>query len=147
MPKLAHARIGLIVFVGLIATGFLGSVLLATQPAEGPEEVIIKSELWGEKKHEDFAFSHKTHAAELNIACDRCHHIFENGKNVWQKCQEVQKCEECHTVNKTGKALREASEEEKKLSLYNAFHDQCRGCHKEQEKGPVKCTECHKRKK
>jgi len=147
MLKSVYARVGFIVFVGVIVTAFLGSMLLATQSEEGPEEVIIKSELWGEKKYEDFTFAHKKHAVERNIACEQCHHVYEDGKNVWQKCQEVQKCGECHTDSKTGKALREASEEEKKLSLYKAFHDQCRGCHKEQEKGPVKCTECHKKKK
>ena len=147
MIRSIYAKIGLIIFGGLIAVAFLGAMLLATQPEEGLEEVVISSELWGEKKYEDVTFAHNKHAVERNIACDHCHHVYEDGKNTWQKGQAVQKCAECHTSNITGKELREASEEEKKLSLYNAFHDQCRGCHKEQEKGPVKCTECHNKKK
>ncbi len=67
----------------------------------------------------------------------------KDGKNVWEEGQAVQKCSECHNVYKLGKDLREASDEEKKLSLFKAYHDNCKGCHKTAQKGPVKCAECH----
>ncbi len=113
---------------------------------EAPDEIRIHSELWGTKKHEDAQFTHKVHVSEYKIECTKCHHIYENGKNIWRQGAEVQRCQECHTNTMTGKELSAASEQEKKLSLFKAFHDSCRGCHAKEKKGPVKCTECHAKK-
>jgi hypothetical protein len=29
------------------------------------------------------------------------------------------------------------------LGRADAFHGQCKGCHEEEEAGPVQCSECH----
>ncbi|MEW6443139.1 MAG: cytochrome c3 family protein [bacterium] len=116
-------------------------------PPQAADEITIQSQAWTAKKNENTKFSHKKHATELQIACTDCHHEYQNGNNVWKEGDPVQKCEACHTVIKTGKALKEAPPEEKKLSLYNAFHDNCTKCHKEEAKGPTKCQECHPKRK
>jgi len=114
--------------------------------AAPPEEILIHSQAWPEKKHQDSKFPHKKHAAELQISCTECHHLYKNGSNVWKQGDPVAKCETCHTSPKTGKALKDAPPEEQKLSLYNAFHRNCLNCHKEQAKGPTKCLQCHPKK-
>jgi hypothetical protein len=110
---------------------------------ECPDDITINNEGWPKDKYEPAKLSHKKHVSEYSVQCKDCHHVYKDGKNVWEEGQAVQKCSECHNVYKLGKDLREASEDEKKLSLYKAYHDNCKGCHKEKEKGPVKCTECH----
>lgn len=112
-----------------------------------PEEIVIHSQLWPEKKYEDSKFPHKKHVTEFQVSCKECHHLYENGGNAWKEGDPVAKCESCHTSPKTGKALKDAPPEEQKLSLYNAFHRNCLTCHKEKAKGPTKCTDCHSKKK
>lgn len=112
-----------------------------------PEVIVIHSQVWPEKKYEDSKFPHKKHASEFQVPCKDCHHLYENGGNVWEEGDPVAKCESCHTSPKTGKALKDASPEEQKRSLYNAFHRNCLNCHKEEAKGPTKCIECHPKKK
>ena len=148
MLSTASSKTGLVLIIGLITALFF-SLTLSQAKAEAPQspdDVVIKSSIWKTKKYEDTKLSHKKHAEDYKIQCDQCHHVYKEGKNVFKAGDKVQKCEECHNVAKTGKALREASPEEKKLSLYNAFHDNCKACHKKEQKGPVKCMECHPKK-
>jgi hypothetical protein len=87
--------------------------------------------------------THKKHAEDYGTACADCHHVYEDGKNVWQEGDEIHKCIECHDANENqGNAKK----------LQTAFHANCKDCHKEaadagNENAPVrKCTDCHKRK-
>jgi len=121
-------------------------VAFSAAVVECPDEILIKNEGWPSDKYENAKLTHTKHSKEYKIQCKDCHHMYKDGKNVWEEGQKVQKCSECHNVYKLGKDLREATEEEKKLSLYKAYHDNCKGCHKEKEKGPVKCNECHAKK-
>ena len=41
-------------------------------------------------------FAHRKHAKEFRIACSECHHVYENGKNIWNEGMSIQKCSECH---------------------------------------------------
>jgi len=85
--------------------------------------------------------SHKKHHEDYKVACTGCHHVYEDGKNVWQQGDHVQKCIECHSPN------REEAKAKNVLDLRNAFHKNCQSCHKdalkEGKKAPVKCAECH----
>ena len=152
MLKMRFSRTGIGLLTVAFAVLFVCVNLSRAQP-ESPDEVTIHSELWTVDKYEDSKLSHKKHAEEYKISCTDCHHVYKDGKNVWKEGDEVQKCDACHTCVKTGKALKEASAEEKKLSLYNAFHENCKGCHKEFNKknntkdAPTKCTDCHAKKK
>ena len=77
-------------------------------------------------------FNHSKHAEE----CKTCHHKEKDGKT------EV-KCGECHKEKKEGDAVK----------AKKAFHDKCKGCHKDavkkdpalDGKAPTKCKDCHKK--
>ena len=118
-------------------------VALSGAGVDCPDDIMIENDGWPKNKYEAAPLSHKKHTTEYKVQCADCHHVYKDGKNVWEEGQPVQKCSECHNVYKLGKDLREASEEEKKLSLYKAYHDNCKGCHKKEQKGPIKCAECH----
>ncbi|MDR3570331.1 MAG: cytochrome c3 family protein [Syntrophobacteraceae bacterium] len=79
-------------------------------------------------------FNHKLHSQDIPLDCVRCHHDFDKNKN--NKGGEGQPCDSCHK--------RKASK--KIVSLKDAFHEQCTGCHKSMNKGPVTCGGCHRRK-
>ena len=133
-------------FLAVSAAVMFFWAFLSAAVVESPDEVIINNDGWPKDTYEPVTLSHNKHATEYNVQCKDCHHVYEDGKNVWEEGQPVQKCSECHNVYKLGKDLREASEEEKKLSLHKAYHDNCVGCHKQEKKGPVKCLECHAKK-
>jgi len=99
-----------------VAMAFSVSLAIAGDP---PDQITIKK--CGDKKSA-VTFSHKGHT-ELT-ECFTCHHAAKTEA-------DIKGCFECH-----GK---DASAPDGKT----AFHDQCRGCHKEQAKGPTKCNECH----
>lgn len=104
------------------------------------------------KQRPQVAFTHDTHMGQYE--CLQCHHKYENGQNVLDdgelggaEYEEIMKldinvpedssgyeCASCHG-NKTIS----------KMSVRDAFHNQCIGCHEKEKKGPVLCGECHKR--
>ena len=82
------------------------------------------------------AFDHDFHDLDLDIQCEECHHVYENGVLVQDKCSDEKRCIECHPIKAT---------DEYKIPLLQAFHSSCQGCHEKEDKGPVMCGECHKR--
>lgn len=137
-------RLGVIILFMFII-GLLGTSYLVAEEQEVKDSFIIKSDLFTEDTKKNIEFSHKKHNEEYSVACKDCHHIFEDGKNVWEEGQEVKKCQACHTVVKP---IAECSPAEKKLHLQKSIHDNCKGCHmvlKKEKKpaGPIKCLECH----
>lgn len=82
------------------------------------------------------AFPHTLHADDLELDCLDCHHIYKDGENVWDE-SEISDCTACHSLEADGKIM----------SAMKAFHANCKGCHLEQNKGPVTCGECHPKKK
>jgi len=112
--------------------------------ADVADEVTIDSKGYQKDKKGPLKLSHKKHSVDYKIACADCHHEYKDGKNVWKDCDPVKKCGECHNpLKKDGKVLK----------LQNAFHRNCKNCHKEVnakdagKKAPFKkCTECHKKK-
>ena len=113
---------------------------------ECPDEIVIDNKGWPRDTYEPVKLSHTKHGTEYKVQCKECHHVYKDGKNLWEEGQKVQKCSECHNVYKLGKDLKDATPEETKLSLFKAYHDNCKGCHKKQSKGPFKCNECHAKK-
>jgi len=91
-------------------------------------------------------FSHTAHLDDYGIECNKCHHVYRNGENVWQDDDPVQKCQECHNDPTTKNELRLPA---KTLNLKWVFHRNCIGCHREYNKennveaAPVKCQDCH----
>lgn len=73
-------------------------------------------------------FNHSNHIG-YEIACIECHHDMTEG------C-EVKHCIECHKPDSKDV-----------LKLKNAYHKNCKDCHKELDKGPYKkCNDCHSKK-
>ena len=88
-------------------------------------------------------FSHLNHYEQYGVDCTECHHDYQDGKNVWTPEEPVKKCVDCHDPNDTQGRV---------MNLMNAFHRNCRDCHKEmvdqgkpEERLPHKrCGDCHK---
>lgn len=90
-------------------------------------------------KHERPAvvFNHEEHANKID--CLQCHHDFDAYLN--NRGGEGQPCSTCHGAQAT----------EDTISLEDAFHQQCKGCHEQmadqgKPSGPVICSQCHVRK-
>ena len=93
---------------------------------------------FGEFQYPKVLFSHEKHFDGYRIKCKSCHHIYENGKNVWEEGMTTL-CSECHG--------------DSKAELVNAYHMNCWGCHKklkqayENADAPSSdCMKCHIKK-
>lgn len=105
----------------------VGMICYAAFPQKAPEEpvrIMLKS-MAG-----NILFSHKAHTSEdgYGIACDDCHHLFEDDGT------RPSACGECHDVD---------SEEEEPLKRSEAFHVQCISCHEDTGTAPTECAACH----
>jgi hypothetical protein len=122
----------------------LAGVALATDN-KGPDTIVMDSKVFPEHKKSLVTFSHQKHNVDYNIACSECHHVYQDGKNVWKEGDPVQKCTECHSGDKAPSGL--SKEEKIKGYYYDAVHENCKGCHKaakaEGKAAPTGCTECH----
>ena len=107
----------------------LGSVaMVAVAHGDMPADVITIDK--AQAKKPPVVFQHKTHS-EAND-CTVCHHT-ATGKD------DAKSCFECHGKDPNANDPSVSSAKE------NPFHIRCKGCHKEQAKGPTKCGECHKK--
>jgi hypothetical protein len=103
------------------------------------DEIIIENQGYTEDKKKPVNFSHKKHEEEYGIACDSCHHVYEEGKNIWKQEDPVGKCVVCHDP---------VADQDGVIKLQSAFHKKCRDCHKEvaqegREAPDKKCMACH----
>jgi hypothetical protein len=103
--------------------------------------ILINNQDYETRKKEPVTFTHLKHVKEYGAVCIDCHHVYEKGRNVWQPGDSVKRCAECHDPEETvGKVMK----------LQNAYHRNCRDCHKKaveegkSEKAPYKkCSDCH----
>ncbi len=125
-----------------------GSLWVNANDNSSPAEVIINNTGYVKDKKGPVKFSHERHVKEHQIACKECHHVYENGKNVWKEGDPVKKCVDCHSpIRKKG---------QKPMDLMHAYHKNCMGCHKKLAKeGKIsrseykklrKCNTCHAKK-
>ncbi len=114
---------------------------------KGPETITMDSKVFSKHKKSLVTFSHQKHNVDYKVACDDCHHVYKDGKNVWKEGNEVKKCECCHTGAKAPKEPKLSKKEQIKGYMYSAIHENCKGCHKAAKKdgkaAPTKCGECH----
>jgi len=130
--------IAILAVVALVAAGLMAGAAWAQKTKSGDVQDTFKidnTKVFGKLTKAPVEFTHKKHTDDHKVKCDQCHHVFEGKKQVWKEGDKVQKCAECHKSPKQN--------EGEMLSLYNAFHKNCRDCHKEAKKGPTKCDECH----
>jgi hypothetical protein len=119
---------------------------------EGTSLKIIKiyAKLFTEHTKGPVMFTHDKHNKEYNIACNDCHHVYENGKNIWKEGMKVDKCEVCHN-EATVKREKTLPPDLQKKNLKLAFHNNCRMCHRKikrenpESKAPTTCSGCHEK--
>jgi len=117
-----------------------------------PVEIAILSPLWETHTRGAVKLTHENHVKIYEIACNECHHVYEDGKNIWKEGMPVGKCEECHD-ERTVKGEKKLSPDDQKRNLKLAFHNNCRSCHKKlkkedpETKAPTTCGKCHEKKK
>jgi predicted aldo/keto reductase-like oxidoreductase len=107
--------------------------------ADVAEVIVIDNKGYDQDRRGPVNFSHKKHAEDYKVACDECHHEFENGKNVWKEGDPVKQCIECHDpIEKKGNAEK----------LQTAFHKIARDATgmKDKEAPFKRCTDCHEKK-
>lgn len=116
-----------------------------------PAEFAIASNLWEKKTKGSPIFTHEKHVDVHKVDCNKCHHVYEEGKNTWTDGMPVAKCEECHD-EPTIKSEKKLPPDDQKKNLKLAFHNNCRACHKAlkkenpETKAPVTCKQCHPKK-
>ncbi len=124
----------LFLFVGAIVAGETQTV---------PDEVTIENKDYKKDKKGPVVFTHKKHVEEYKLTCTDCHHVYEDGKNVWKEGDHVDECSKCHNPEK---------KDGKVMKLQNAYHRNCKNCHKDEikkgkENAPFKkCNDCHGKK-
>jgi hypothetical protein len=115
--------------------------LTETQPAirEVPDLIMIDNQGYESDRKGRVKFSHLKHIKEYKASCIECHHLYQDGRNIWKEGDHVNKCVVCHDpVEEKGKAVK----------LQSAFHNNCRDSHtkasQEGREAPYKkCSECH----
>jgi hypothetical protein len=114
----------IMIFALALVAAFAASPAMAETKI--PETITIKG---AQAKKPPVVFPHGQHAEQFD--CVKCHHKAASK-------EEAASCFKCHGVDPNAPDPSVASAKE------NPFHIRCRGCHKEQEKGPSKCSGCHK---
>lgn len=121
----------------------IGVLSFAAFPAKAPEQPV---RLMFKSAAGKVMFTHKTHFGDegYGVACMDCHHHPEDGS-------ETAGCGYCHlaepgeTLPESCLDCHEADEIEgtEPPKRSDAFHQQCIGCHKDNDAGPQECAECH----
>jgi hypothetical protein len=96
---------------------------------DGPETSILDHLV---DTYPPYEFNHKEHAEDFTDGCADCHHEVSD-------VEVVASCRACHNTKKES--------EDGIPGLMDAYHKQCRDCHKEADSGPTKCQECHPKKR
>ncbi|MCJ7773077.1 MAG: cytochrome c family protein, partial [Desulfobacterales bacterium] len=118
------------------------------EDAASTELITIYARLFPEHTKGPVKFAHDKHGKDYKIACNECHHIYDNGQNVWKEGIKVEKCEICHN-EPTIKSENTLPPDVQKKNLKLAFHNNCRVCHKKLKsdnptsKAPTTCSGCH----
>jgi hypothetical protein len=136
----------LVLIAAAFSVVFLFAVVYATQ--EAADTITMQSKLFDPHTKGLVTFTHKKHNVDYKIACADCHHVYQDGKNVWKEGDEVKRCDSCHAEAKAPKGDTASKEEKIKKYYYSAIHENCSGCHKALKKeakptGPTTCKDCH----
>jgi hypothetical protein len=140
-------KLSLLVFgLAALVIVLLCAAVQATQ--EASETITMNSGVYAKHTKALVTFTHKKHHVDYKVSCSDCHHIYEDGKNVWKQGGEVKKCEACHTEAKAPKGDKTPKAEKIVKYHYSAIHANCQGCHKAlktagKATGPTTCAGCH----
>ncbi|OQY13551.1 MAG: hypothetical protein B6I31_00945 [Desulfobacteraceae bacterium 4572_19] len=120
-------------YSGQIVMVFFTVFFMLSITSVGAQEdiVIVNDSGFTTHARPSVAFLHDQHNEDAQIEdCNRCHHVYKDGKFVEDESSEDMECSECH--NKGGND-----------QLARIYHINCKGCHTEEKAGPVMCVECH----
>lgn len=143
--------VSLMIGVAMVAVLFAAAAVVAgTQVAD----TITFKPLLDKGKYKDkiVVLSHKKHVEEYGAACGDCHHDDKGKPLDLKEGDNVQKCIECHTKpgeRPKGKGAPKLSKKERLAYHAEAFHYNCKACHKAFNKknktkaAPTTCTKCH----
>ncbi len=161
-----------------VATVVISTIFIAAGIYAKKVPMMIELNDPAYKKHKEgiVKFTHGKHQTEYakeypefyKNSCGECHHDKDNKPLTGLKeGDDVQKCIECHKIpSEVPKKLKKkwrkkkiSKDEKKKKRLEyhaEAFHDNCRDCHKKYnkkykpkkaKKAPISCKTCHPKKK
>ena len=138
----AKKVIGTFIISIFLICGFIQVALLSAD--DMPDEITINNEGYESKKRGPVPFSHLSHAEDYDVACNECHHYYEDGKNIWEEGDPVNKCIDCHDADESDGNIK---------NLRLSFHRNCKICHKNMAKEGIsedapfkKCSGCHEKK-
>lgn len=115
-----------------VAVAALAVTFALSAAVTPPDEVVIDA---AQDKRAPVTFPHAKHVEQVDD-CVTCHHTTEGLTAA--SGQEVETCSACHLDPEEGvPGMREMS------LTKNPLHKGCISCHKEQDKGPTKCDDCH----
>jgi hypothetical protein len=133
--------IGVAIILACFFFSFAFGVLIAD---EMPVFIEIDQDVYKSNRKGPVPFEHEMHMADFEIACNKCHHVYEDGKNVWEEGDPVEKCASCHDPIKSEGNVK---------NLRLAFHKNCKGCHRKLKEEGIsddapfrECRGCHKKK-
>ena len=116
------------------------SLLTLSMDSYSQEDMaFIENDVFENPRRPRAVFRHDEHNELAQIEeCNACHHVYDDsGRLVEDESSEDQRCSDCHALEPDGT----------KPPLMKAFHTNCKGCHKEQKKGPTMCGQCHVKRK
>ncbi len=125
-----------------MVTLYIGMAVLVSMfcfvPAYGQEDIVsLEDSAFTDRQRPAAVFRHDEHNEKAEIEeCNVCHHVYQEGNKVEDDSSEGQGCSDCHHVE----------EDHPTRPLMKAYHDLCKECHRENDKGPVTCGECHPKK-
>ncbi|MBW2606912.1 MAG: cytochrome c3 family protein [Deltaproteobacteria bacterium] len=100
------------------------------------EMTFVDNSVFTKPERTPSVFRHDEHNEKAGIEeCNKCHHVYEDGKLLEDESSEDQSCSECHELKSSGN----------NPALMKAYHTNCKGCHLKEKKGPVMCGECHQK--
>ncbi len=113
-------------------------LLWASLPCSAQEEMqSVDNSSFPRPTRSTALFAHDEHNAKAGLEdCGICHHVYENGRLSAVETSEDQQCAACHAT---------WADARNPIPLRRAFHLRCKGCHLEQNAGPIMCAECHPR--
>jgi hypothetical protein len=138
--RLTPMKKDLIAVFILMLSGLVFLMVGMLTAADVADIITLDNKGYDQDRRGPVKFTHKKHAEDYQVACNECHHQFENGKNVWKEGDPVKKCMECHDP---------IEKKDNVDKLQTAFHNNCQGCHKalkDKEAPFKKCTDCHEKK-
>ena len=147
----------------LITTVIIGVAILFVSAAiyakSAPDIIPLQDPAYETHKKGVVKFEHKKHWDDYSKAypeiypsqCGECHHD-KDGKPLTElkDGDDVQKCIECHKIPAEapkGKKAKEKLSKKEKIKEYHAeaLHENCRGCHKKEDRKLASCSTCHKK--